>query len=310
MLAFKRICLLFFMLFFSIFVFGQQELRKDCLYLKKAYDTYCEHNYKKTIKTLAKFRKEFPHHPLVEEAHYTIGLAYFESGNFTQSNRVFWNIINKKDYPFPDSTFSTSICFSTTGNCPLILMPDFSPSIQHEACIKLAETGFKTKNYPMAFTGIFNADKYYRYWYGCGTGDQEENMRLALLYSQYFYETGKKDSAIQVLLPHCLEPAAIALRYYPEIFSKTLLLLNEKYPVAELKKKFEDAIINMEVEVHKSADMHITYGYFIHFMDVKIPVAPAYLFGKTSDMKEVKKYVRSLDFYRNITPDYTPPPDN
>jgi hypothetical protein len=298
-----------FLLCYSFIVWGQPKPSPDCIYLQKAYTNFCNHNYIKTIKILTKFRKEFPHHPLVEEAHYTIGLAYFESGNYEKSNRVFWEIINKKDYPYPDSVFSTSGCFSRQSKCALILEPDFSLNIQHEACIKLAETGFLKKDYSLTFTGILNADKYYRYWYGCGTGDQEENMRLALLYSRYFYETGKKDSAILVLLSHCLEPAALAMRYYQDIFSRALILLNEKYNAAELRKKFDESIRNMEVEVHKSDDMHINYTYFIRFMDVKIPVAPAYLFGKTNDMEEVKKYVRSLDFYRNITPDYNPSPD-
>jgi tetratricopeptide (TPR) repeat protein len=303
----KRIVL--FLLAFLIIqpVFSQKKSKTDCYYIKSAYENFCAKKYKKTIKILTSFRAKYPKHPLVEEAHYAIGLAYFESGNLVKAEEVFRQIINKKDYPFPDSMYSISNCISYSG-CPYIMNPEMSVVLQHESCIKLAEIGFRLKDYNKVWLGIYNADKYYRYFYGCGTGDQEENMRLALLYSKYYHERGKLDSAICILLPHSLEPAALAMRFYPEISAELLKLLNEKYTTPVLRKTFEDAIIGMVKVTSTGPDKHEVNNFYINFMGVKIQVAPTYLFGKTNNIEEVQQYVRSLDFYRNLTPDYGSPP--
>ena len=75
-----------------------------------------------------------------------------------------------------------------------------------------------------------------------------------------------------------------------------------------LRKEFETAIIGMFKETQIGADKHEVNIYYIKFLGVRIQVAPTYLFGKTDNIEEVQQYVRSLDLYRNLTPDYSPPP--
>jgi tetratricopeptide (TPR) repeat protein len=285
----------------SIQGFTQDKKTPDCQYLKDAYTYFCQKKYKKVIKTLEAFRKEYPKHAMVEEAHYTIGLAYFKKGDNENAIKTFQQIIDKNDYPFPDSSFDISGCVVMGSQCnERILIPDYSLNVQHEACLQIAEIGFKEKNYPLVLNYLVNADRYYRYWYGCGTGDMEENMRMAKLFSRYYVQINKMDSAIRVLLPESLEPAALGVNGYSELKDQLIKLLKENFPLQDLKTKFDLAIENLFYESHFNDDGVESREYFIRFMDVNIKVAPPYLFAKVFDQQIVVTYIHQTDFYLEL----------
>jgi tetratricopeptide (TPR) repeat protein len=297
----KIFCLIFATVVLSAPVFSQVKTPPECFYLKDAYTYYCKKKYKKAIKTLESFRKEYPKHPLVEEAHFAIGLSYFNKGDNKNAIRTFQQIIDKSDYPYPDSVFEITNCFSNGKPCnACILQSDFSLNVQHEACLKIADIGFQQKNYPMVLSYLVNADRYYRYWYGCGTGDMEENMRIAKLFSRYYAETNNIDSAIKVLLVQCLEPAALGINGYSELKDMTIKLLKQNYSFEDLKTRFDQAIENILYESHTDEHGHETREYFLHFMDVKVKVAPTYLFAKTYDPITVVDYIKQTDFYLEL----------
>jgi hypothetical protein len=282
-------------------LFPQTATYPECNYLKDAYTFYCQKKYKKVVKTLEAFRKEYPKHPLVEEAQYAIGLSYFNKGDEKKAAKTFQQIIDKSDYPYPDSVFEITNCFSNGKPCNAgILIADFSLNIQHEACLRMADIGFKQKKYPMVLNYLVNADRYYRYWYGCGTGDMEENMRMAKLFSRYYLETNNTDSAIKVLLVQCLEPAALGVNGYSEVKDQVIALLKKNNSLQDIKTKFDQAIENIFYESHVNDHGVETREYFIRFMDVKIKVAPPYLFAKTYDPMTVVAYIKQTDFYLEL----------
>ena len=297
----KLFCLVISIVILSVSGFAQDKKTPDCIYLKDAYTYFCQKKYKKVIRILDAFTKEYPTHPVVEEAHFTIGLAYFKKGDNENARKTFQQIIDKTDYPFPDSNYDISGCVNIGNLCNAgILVPDFSLNVQHEACIQIAEIGFQEKNYPMALSYLVNADRYYRYWYGCGTGDMEENLRMAKLFARYYTEINNKDSAIKVLLVQSLEPAALGINGYSELKNQVINLLKEKYPLNDLRLKFDQAIDSIFYKMEAESAHGEARDYFIRFMDVKISVAPHYLFSKTFDPETVKTYIRQTDFYLEL----------
>lgn len=297
----KLFLLIIPVIFLSAQGFAQEKKSADCMYLKNAYSYFCQNKYKKVIKTLEAFRKDYPKHPLVEEAQYTIGLSYFKKGDHKNAMTIFQQIIDKNDYPFPDSSYDISGCVNMGSQCHAqILIPDFSLNVQHEACLQIAEIGFAEKNYPLVMSYLVNADRYYRYWYGCGTGDMEESMRMAKLFSRYYTETNNKDSAIKVLLAQSLEPGALGINGYSELKDRLINILKESYPIQDLKSKFDLAIENVYFESHLNDNGIETREYFIRFLDVNIPVAPPYLFAKMYDPLQVISYLQQTDFYRDL----------
>jgi len=297
----KLFCLVISVVILLVPGFAQDKKTPDCIYLKNAYTYFCQKKYKKVVKTLEVFRKEYPKHPLVEEAQLAIGLSFFYKGDDKNAMKTFKQIIDKTDYPFPDSSFDISGCVNMGNQCNAkILVPDFSLNVQHEACIQIAEIGFKEKNYPLVMNYLVNADRYYRYWYGCGTGDMEENMRMAKLFSRYYLKTNNKDSAIKVLLAQSLEPGALGVNGYSELKDQLITLLKENYPLQELKTKFDLAIENIYYESHLNDNSIEIRQYFIRFLDVKITVAPPYLFAKMYDPSQVVTYIKQTDFYHEL----------
>ena len=297
----KLFCLFISFVIISVQGFAQDKKTADCMYLKNAYSYFCQKKYKKVVKTLEAFRKEYPKHPLVEEAQFAIGLSYFNKGDYKNARKTFQQIIDKTDYPFPDSSYDISCCVNIGSQCHAgILVPDFSLNVQHNACIQIAGIGFKEKNYPLVLNYLVNADRSYRYWFGCGTGDMEENMRMAKLFSRYYIETNNKDSAIKVLLVQCLEPAALGINGYSELKDQVIALLKANYPLQDLKTKFDQAIENIFYESHLNDNGVEIREYFIRFMDVKITVAPPYLFAKMYDQTQVVTYIQQTDFYHEL----------
>jgi tetratricopeptide (TPR) repeat protein len=297
----KIFCLIITAVVISAQAFPQTKNSSECTYLNYAYSNFCKKKYKKTIKALEVFRLTYPKHPLVEEAQYAIGLSYFNKGDDKKAMKTFQQIIDKSDYPYPDSVFELSNCFTNGKPCNSgILIADFSLNIQHEACLRMADIGFNQKKYPMVLNYLVNADRYYRYWYGCGTGDMEENMRMAKLFSRYYIETNNTDSAIKILLVQCLEPAALGVNGYSEIKDQVIALLKQNYTLQDLKSKFDQAIENIFYESHFNDHGVETREYFIRFMDVKIKVAPPYLFAKTYDPMTVVTYIKQTDFYLEL----------
>ena len=143
----KIFCFIITVVIISSQAFAQTKNSTECTYLSYAYSNFCQKKYKKTIKALEVFRLQYPKHPLVEEAQYAIGLSYFNKGDEKKAAKTFQHIIDKSDYPYPDSVFEISNCFNNGKPCNSgILIADFSLNIQHEACLRMADIGFKQKN--------------------------------------------------------------------------------------------------------------------------------------------------------------------
>ena len=105
---------------------------------------------------------------------------------------------------------------------------------------------------------------------------------------------------MKVLLVQCLEPAALGVNGYGELKDQLIVLLKQNYTLQDLKTKFDLAIENIFYDSHNNDHDIEIRQYFISFMDVKIKVAPAYLFAKTYDTKVVVKYIQETDFYREL----------
>ena len=297
----KLFCLVLLIAILSGHGFAQINKSTDCIYLNDAYTYFCQGKYKKVIKTLEAFSKHYPKHPLIEEAQYTIGLSYFKKGDDKNAMKIFQQIIYKKDYPFPDSPYDISSCINMGSQCHAqILIPDFSLNVQHESCLQIAEIGFKEKDYALVLNYLLNADRNYRYWYGCGTGDLEESVRLAKLFSRYYLAINNKDSAIKILFTQCLEPGALGLNGYSDLKVQLIKLLQEKYTQNDLKSKFDAAIDNIFYESSYNDNRAEIRQYYIRFMDVKIRVAPTYLFARMYDPLQVISYIRKSDFYLEL----------
>lgn len=271
-----------------------------CSYIQKAIRYHCEKKFRKTIKTLSQFRTKYPDHSMAEEALYAEGMTFYEKGKMTKARKVFEELLSLRNYKALDTSVSLAICASEAGLCDRFFIQEDLVILQHEACINLAEIGFKTGDQPFAYESIVNADKYYRFWYGCGTGDLEENIRLSILYSRYYEKAGIPDSAISVMLKYALEPAAMPVRFYPEALERLVALIKQRYKPDEIKKLIEESVENVSVEVVQPNPRKTNRIYYISFLGVKILVAPVYLLAGTVDPEDVKKYIRGTDFYQKL----------
>ncbi|MEA3496467.1 MAG: hypothetical protein U9R42_10570 [Bacteroidota bacterium] len=295
----KQILKVIIFMFFVSNVFAQSSESQACKYLKESSKAHCKGKFKKSARILKRFVSKFPEHQLNEEAKLSIGISYLKVGKYKKAERFFNELIKIKDYPDDETLFDFSKCNYLQTECASFLKSDRMLSIQHEAFIYLAEISLERENWNSAFENIVNADKYYRYWYGCGTGDLQEDIRLSLLYSKYYLKINKSDSALKVLLPLVLEPAALPILHYSELVEKTLRLLKQKYDKDELKTIVDKAIDEVYFQ-NLDKYKHGGRVYFIKLLDVKVKVAPEYLFQKNKNPEEVKDYIKKTDFYKKI----------
>lgn len=272
-----------------------------CNYLRTATESFCKGKYKKAVKTLKSFRVNFPNHILNEEAFYGIGLSYFESGKLGNAENIFINILylNAEDkVMFSDEI---SRCDHFQDKCKLQLYPEIFLNIQHEACLRLAEISFQRKEYSKALGYIDKADTLYRHFYGCGTDDMQEDLRLALIYSEYYEKVDQLDSSIRIMLPLVLEPAAFPMNYYNDIVDRVVKLLKIRFKNDELKELIETSIENIYFyENQQNEGAKVIRTYFIKFFEREIQVAPIYLFGKNYNVEEVRNYIRNTTFYKKL----------
>ena len=293
----NRKWLVLIFLLFPGMMLAQKADDKACQIIQKAVNYHCQKKYNKSLNTFQQFRKNYPAHELSEEAYYAMGMIYFEKGKYEKAKEIFNEIVSWKDYKKYDSTFRIWMCVEMKQKCDHFIRQEDLLTIQHESCIQLAEIGFKTKNYPLVYLSVENADKYYRVWNGCGTGDLQESIRLSLLYSRYYQATGLADTAIQVLLPTILEPAALPINYYKEAVNELVVLMKKRYTQPEINKLLNESIENLICDINKPNPNKEVHVYFINLLGVKIHVAPGYLFAANKDKEEVKNYIRNTDFY-------------
>ena len=173
-----------------------------CKYINKATRFYCQKKYHRAMRTLNKFSKLYPGHVLSEEVSFARGVILQEKGRGMKAIPIFSLFITFKDSYRYDSTQAVYwYCNEYKMPCERLLMQEELVNLQHESCLRLADIYMDLKRYNEAMQWIVNADKYYRYWFGCGTGDLQESIRLATYYARIFELTGQTDVAIQTLLP-------------------------------------------------------------------------------------------------------------
>ena len=131
---------------------------KSCEQVRKAVNFYCQKKYKKAISTLVEFRKMYPDHSLSEEALYAEGVAYFEWGKLKKAEKIFQELVAIKKYRDFDTSQEIAGCVTIDKLCNRFMIQENLLVLQHEACIKLAEIGFKTKNNFLIYESIVNAD--------------------------------------------------------------------------------------------------------------------------------------------------------
>ena len=280
--------------------FAQQSKDPACEELTNAADYYCKNKFRKTVKTLEGFVKGHPGHELFEEALYGIGKAHKKRGKRKKAEKAYRQLIGITDYPEKETLYDYSRCMYLSNGCNGILQPKRLLELQHEACKDMAEMAMLDKDFKNAHNYIHKAENYYRYWYGCGTGDMENDLMLALLYAEMYGASGKMDSAIAAMLPHALEASAMPIKHYPILRDKLVMLLQTEYPDQLLKDEMESALEHLYFETFKE---HHGEGrtYFIKMFGIPIKVAPEYLFNKTKDLNKVRDYIRKSVFYKNLT---------
>jgi len=127
----------------------------------------------------------------------------------------------------------------------------------------------------------------------------ENNLKLSLLYAEYYEKNKQVDSAITHLLPGVLEPAAMPVPFYSDVLKKAVKLIKRNYNKTERTKLIEDAIDNLYFVSFKN-HLGESRSYYINFLNVQIKVAPDYLFGHNKDLDEIKPYLRKSEFYKKI----------
>ncbi len=284
---------------FLVSPFFMHAQNEACDILQKAGKAGCAGKTKKASKYLESFYHLNTGHFLAEETELKLGDLYRERRKYDISMNWYAQLINRENYKETDLEMPID-CEGLMISCPDFLIRDRLLVLQHEAWIGVADIGMKTKDYKLVDNALLNADRYYRFWYGCGTSDMEEDLRMSLLYSDYFLAIGKTDSALAILLPGILEGSALPVPYYKEVVKKSVELLQNEFYKTEIRKKFQNAVDNLYFELRPAANNDSIRIYFIRFMNVPVQVAPAYLFGHQEDLETVKAYIRESEFARQL----------
>ncbi|MBT3303646.1 MAG: hypothetical protein HOD63_13700 [Bacteroidetes bacterium] len=294
-----RLILSFIAIIATLSVFGQQK-SSACKYLKSASESYCEENFKKSTKYLKKLVKNYPEHTLIDEANFAIASSFQKRGKNDQAEAGYLKLLELDNTQAVDSFgYELFDCNYMQAACRNILIPDFLPSLQHESCLNLASIAFDKGDVQSAYQYIRKADKKYRYWFGCGTGDYEEDMRLSQYYSRYYEAINQNDSALTIVLPYVFEPAAFPNMQYNNIIERTKKLLLTKYGIGQYKALLDTAIENI-IQENLGDDHHTSYRYYVLFEGVYIPASPMYLFEHNGDKNEVIKFIKNTGFYQAI----------
>jgi tetratricopeptide (TPR) repeat protein len=289
-------------LLLTLFIFGSlsSNAQKDaCSYITKANQEYCDQNFKKASKSFKKLLKKFPEHSLNEESRFALGMSYFNTNKTKKAIEIFHKCLadtsSKEDYD--EDIFN---CNFMVNECKNILIPEQNKIIQHEAAIMLFEIYFKENQFDSAKKYLNLSTKKYRYFYNCGTGDLDEDIRLAVLYSRYFEKQNMIDTAVKVMLPFVLKPAAYPLKYYKDLTNRTIDMLTKYYQKSSLLSSFDTAIENLYFEEHPAPHGKVGKTYFIHYFNLSIQAAPNYLFEHSGTNEDVKKFIRETPFYQKL----------
>jgi tetratricopeptide (TPR) repeat protein len=298
----KYLLFLVLIFFFHGFLCAQTSHSDACTLLMDANSLYCSGKYRKSYKTLDTYRRLFPAHRLNEEALFAQGRILFEQKKRDQAKELFLTITDMKNYDRDESSPDFALCPYIKHDCKNILMPEMLLNLQHEACIYLYHIAMAEKDYESARKYLVYACEYYRFYYNCGTGDLQEDIRLSLLFSEYHESKGNKDSSIDVMLPYILEPQAYPLLYYEQLLERTAGLLHEYYEEDTLKREFHTSINEVYFIDHTHDAEHRKKPapriYFIRFRGIEIQVAPQYLLSNTLDTEAVQDYIRESRFYK------------
>jgi len=293
----NRIVFLLLFVAISSKSFSQNE-SETCPYLKKAAELFCDEKYATSARVLKKFSDLFSTHMLAQEALYAEGLCYYNSGKIKKASKVLNELMKLQSYNDADTFgYSILLCNYLQNDCKNILIPDFLVNLQHEACILLFHIAMKEKSYDEAYNHLDDAQRYYRYWYGCGTNDMQESIRLAMLFSDYFDVVNKKDTAVFELLPHLFEPSAFPITNYEDLVKMTAVKLKTLYGERAVQEALTTSVSNIFYESTPDGHGHVAHSWYIRFYGKKIKIAPDYLFGKTDNPADVQNYLRQSLFY-------------
>lgn len=294
-----RLIPLFLLVVISESVFSQERV---CDKLLEANQAFCQKAYKKEAKIL---EKDYHSSFLAIDSHLNIRIAmanaWRKAGKMKKAKKHYLAIIAYSDYPTEESVFLPIRCEKLNTSCGAFIKPNRMLENQHESNIEMAKFYLKKKKFNKAFFYIENADIYQRYWYGCGTGDLENDLRLSLLYADYYSKQKMVDSALMRILPNALEASAMPVPYYSDIVKETVKLLKSKYKRDALKTVLENAVEGLFYKPYKGMHGEEKREYFIRIDGIDIKVAPDYLMANNTNIEEVKSYIRQSEFYKLCT---------
>jgi len=289
--------IVFFFFLISVFV-SAQDNSQDCFLLKKASKAYCENKFPQAAKILKEFYLAYPDHILSQEAIYGEAVCHYKSGKIKKASNVFHQLMQLTSYNESDTFgYSIIVCDFLQNNCKNILIADYLVNLQHEASIYLYHIEMKSNNYENAYIHLDNARRYYRYWYGCGTNDMAESIRLSMLFSDYYDKVGKPDTAINELMTNLFEPAALPVMYYDELVKMTYEKMKKYLGEQKLQIELLNAVSAIYYEPYTDGHGHEAKHWFINFYGQRIRIAPDYLFSKTDDIESIQNYLRQTLFY-------------
>ncbi len=271
----------------------------DCQTISDATHWLCKDRTSKAIKKLTRIHTNYPDFFLEEEIELELGKLYFKKKKYNQSIYYLTQLINRNNYGEGDTLYTLD-CQNLHPECAPFLIQSPLLELQHKAWLQMFEIALKTKDISLARNSLEQASRYYRFWYGCGTNDLETDMNLALKYADFYMAINKPDSALFSLLPYALEPAAFPVPYYSDIVNTLKKLFSQLYRPSYVKEILNQSLNDIFLEKIPAAHGDTLNVYYTKISGIPVKVAPEYLFGHENDIKKVKDYMKSTEFYQSL----------
>ena len=293
-----RILVLIILLTLTLNLFGQSS---QCDLLKSASISFCKSEYKSTLDTLIKFRHDFPKHALIEEVNQQIAHLYLLTNDLNKAKVELEEIINGKSTGQDNNEYDASECKtyygSTNFNCMRIVFPEPYIHLQHWAALDLYEIYLKENNFDKALLYLQAADNKYTFNYGCGNGDMQKSIEIALLYGQLYENMNLPDSALKKLLPYSFETY---LTDYSQTTEMAISILKRHFKINEIREQFDKAIENVATEQIKRTNGETYIEYSIQFMGNKIYLAYPDWTKKEFSKLDMQQQLKTSLFYKQL----------
>ncbi|MCF8451086.1 MAG: hypothetical protein K9G49_14530 [Taibaiella sp.] len=172
-------------------------------------------------------------------------------------------------------------------------------NIPHKYYKELTTIYLNEHKYDSALYCLYKADTVYRYFSGCGNGDNYNKIELACKYAEIFSKLNKPDLAIQSLLKEA----------YNQETTKHIKMLKSyllKFDKKKLQKEIRYSIKNVKINPLFPGPFSSGCNYYKTFLNNKISFRYS---GEKSDIptneiaqgSEMTSYLMQSQFYKMVT---------